>query len=828
MSRGNEPTRLVVVGQGYVGLPLALRAVEAGFDVVGFDIDAERIKRLAAGDSYVEDVPDDRLAVALDSGRFEPAHDPERMAGFDVAVLDVPTPLRDGMPNLSHVEDAASTVSRFLRSGALVVLESTSYPGTTEELVGPILEKGSGLVAGSDFRLAYSPERIDPGNHTWRLDNTPKVVSGVDEASLEAVQAFYGRLVEQTVPVSGTREAELTKLLENTFRHVNIALVNELAMFAAELDIDVWEAIDAATTKPFGYLRFTPGPGVGGHCLPIDPSYLSWKVRRSLGQPFRFVELANDVNEHMPDYLVRRLVLAFNRMGRSVNGSRILLLGLAYKRNTGDAREAPGAIIAQSLRALGAEVRVVDPHIAADSASVSTGRADRGGDRGLRRHGDRDRSRCVRLRAGPDPRLLRLRCPEPAVGTDGRAAVACGGAPRADASRRPGSDDGAVPVDHRWWTMRVVVTGGAGFIGANLCRALTADPAIAEVVALDDLSTGHRHNLGPVEGVDLVEGSILDRALLDRVLQGADAVVHLAARPSVPRSMTDPMASHLTNATGTMEVLEAARRGSRPHIVVASSSSVYGANPTLPKREDMATMPASPYAAGKLAAEAATLAYGRSFGLPVLAFRFFNVFGPLQSAGHAYAAVVPAFIDAALRGEPLPVHGDGAPDPGLHLCRERGRRAARRPPSPGDRPRAGQSGLRDQGLAPRAHRAPREAGGNAPCPPPLRVQAGGRPRLPGRPDPGQAPVPRRRTGRARSRPAGHGRMVRGEGLTPPLAPGTTPRSRPSIPDPVHPRPRPSPSIPDRPDRRSGPSVTGGGQTPTGRAENRRGGPIRQK
>ena len=367
MSKGDEPTRLVVVGQGYVGLPLALRAVEAGFDVVGFDVDAERIKRLAAGDSYVEDVPDGHLAAALDSGRFEPAHDPERMAGFDVAVLDVPTPLRDGIPNLSHVEEAASTVSRYLRAGALVVLESTSYPGTTEELVGPILEKGSGLVAGRDFCLAYSPERIDPGNPTWRLDNTPKVVSGVDEASLEAVQAFYGRLVEQTVPVSGTREAELAKLLENTFRHVNIALVNELAMFAAELDIDVWEAIDAATTKPFGYLRFTPGPGVGGHCLPIDPSYLSWKVRRSLGQPFRFVELANDVNEHMPDYVVRRLMLAFNRMGRAVNGSRILLLGLAYKRNTGDAREAPGAIIAQSLTALGAEVRVVDPHIVADS-----------------------------------------------------------------------------------------------------------------------------------------------------------------------------------------------------------------------------------------------------------------------------------------------------------------------------------------------------------------------------------------------------------------------------------------------------------------------------
>jgi UDP-N-acetyl-D-glucosamine dehydrogenase len=367
VSQSGRPTKLAVVGQGYVGLPLAVRAVEVGFDVVGFDVDSERIKQLAAGESYVEDITNDRLMAALDTGRYRPTDDPECLAGFDVTVIDVPTPLRDGVPNLSFVEEAATTVARHLQPGATVVLESTSYPGTTEELVGPLLEEGSGLTVGRDFHLGYSPERIDPGNPTWQLENTPKVVSGVDDASLGAVQGFYDRLVDRTVPVSGTREAELTKLLENTFRHVNIALVNELAMFAAELEIDVWEAIDAATTKPFGYLRFTPGPGVGGHCLPIDPSYLSWKVRRSLGQPFRFVELANDVNEHMPDYVVRRLLLAFNRMGRTVQGSRILLVGLAYKRNTGDAREAPGTIIAQSLAALGGSVRVADPHLAPDS-----------------------------------------------------------------------------------------------------------------------------------------------------------------------------------------------------------------------------------------------------------------------------------------------------------------------------------------------------------------------------------------------------------------------------------------------------------------------------
>jgi len=366
----SKPDRLVVVGQGYVGLPVAMRAVEVGFDVVGFDLDAARVKRLGAGDSFVEDVADETLSRALATGRYEPTDDPERMVGFDVAVIDVPTPLTDGVPNLSHVQDSAAMLARSLRIGATVILESTTYPGTTEDLVSGILEEGSGLVAGRDFHLGYSPERIDPGNSSWHFANTPKVVSGIDEASLEAVQAFFARLVDRTVPVSGTREAELTKLLENTFRHVNIALVNELAVFAEALGIDVWEAIDAASTKPFGYLRFTPGPGVGGHCLPIDPSYLSWTVRRRLGQPFRFVELANDVNEHMPDYVVSRLTLALNRQRRSVNGSRVLLLGLAYKRNTGDARQSPGMVILHSLTALGADVRIVDPHVAPDVAGV--------------------------------------------------------------------------------------------------------------------------------------------------------------------------------------------------------------------------------------------------------------------------------------------------------------------------------------------------------------------------------------------------------------------------------------------------------------------------
>jgi UDP-N-acetyl-D-glucosamine dehydrogenase len=358
--------RVVVVGQGYVGLPLALHAVEAGHAVVGYDTNESRVKRLCAGESYVEDVTSERLAAALETGRYTPSDEAKACAGFDVAIITVPTPLRDRAPDLSYIESSAATLARYLRPGATVVLESTTYPGTTEELVGPILSEGSGLTVGTDFHLGYSPERIDPGNPTWTLVNTPKVVSGVDAASLAAVQSFYDSIVERTVPISGTREAELTKLLENTFRHVNIALVNELAMFAADLGIDVWEAIDAASTKPFGYLRFTPGPGVGGHCLPVDPSYLSWRVKDRLGQSFKFVELANEVNEHMPDYVVRRLVYALNKNRKSLNGSSILLLGLAYKKNTGDARESAAMVVADRLLALGATVHAVDPHVLAE------------------------------------------------------------------------------------------------------------------------------------------------------------------------------------------------------------------------------------------------------------------------------------------------------------------------------------------------------------------------------------------------------------------------------------------------------------------------------
>jgi nucleotide sugar dehydrogenase len=353
--------RIAVVGQGYVGLPLAMRAAELGFPVTGYDTATGRIDALRDGHSYVEDVSSEQLASAIESG-YTATTDPVALAGFDVAIITVPTPLRDGVPDLSFIEKAASDLAPHLRPGVLVVLESTTYPGTTEELLRPALEH-SGLRAGTDFFLGYSPERVDPGNPKWSLTNTPKVVSGVDADSLAAVTAFYGRLVDTVVPVGSTAEAELVKLLENTFRHVNIALVNELAMFARDLGVDIWNAVEAAGTKGFGFMAFTPGPGVGGHCLPVDPSYLAWRVERRLGHRFRFVELANEVNGGMPDYVVRRAQALLNDHGLAVKGSRILLIGLAYKAGTSDWRESPATIVAQRLTDLGADVRAHDAHV---------------------------------------------------------------------------------------------------------------------------------------------------------------------------------------------------------------------------------------------------------------------------------------------------------------------------------------------------------------------------------------------------------------------------------------------------------------------------------
>ena len=357
-----------------MGLPLAMRAVQVGDHVTGFDVAADRVATLADGRSHVGDVTDTEVADALASGRYRPTDDVQSLDTFDVAVITVPTPLTDGVPDLTYIEQAADALGPLVSPGSLVVLESTTYPGTTDELLAPALEAHSGLKAGVDFHVGYSPERLDPGNTEWTFVRTPKVVSGLTPESLDAVQRFYGEIVERTVPVSTTRIAELTKLLENTFRHVNIALVNELAVHARALDVDIWEAIEAAGSKPFGFTQFWPGPGVGGHCLPIDPSYLSWRIERQLGVTSRFVVTANDINNHMPTYVVQRVQQGLNERKLAVNGSRVLVLGIAYKKNTNDARETPADPIVRGLAELGADVVVHDEHAGPNDLDAVAGR----------------------------------------------------------------------------------------------------------------------------------------------------------------------------------------------------------------------------------------------------------------------------------------------------------------------------------------------------------------------------------------------------------------------------------------------------------------------
>ncbi|MEU8346596.1 nucleotide sugar dehydrogenase [Spirillospora sp. NPDC048832] len=352
---------LVVIGLGYVGLPLAREACLAGLRVGGLDRNARVVAGLKAGLSHIDDVSPAEIADMLEAG-FAPSLDEDILDGARTVVICVPTPLSpEGGPDLTAVRGAAETVARHLVPGTLVVLESTTYPGTTEEVVRPILET-SGLVAGEEFHLAFSPERIDPGNPVYGVRNTPKIVGGLSPACASAASAFYGKFVERVVEAKGTREAEMAKLLENTYRHVNIALVNEMAVFCNELGIDLWDAIDCAATKPFGFQAFRPGPGVGGHCIPIDPNYLSYKVR-SLGYPFRFVELAQEINDRMPRYVAERAQQLLNREGRALKGARVLLLGVTYKADIADQRESPARPVARRLARLGADLAFHDPFV---------------------------------------------------------------------------------------------------------------------------------------------------------------------------------------------------------------------------------------------------------------------------------------------------------------------------------------------------------------------------------------------------------------------------------------------------------------------------------
>jgi UDP-N-acetyl-D-glucosamine dehydrogenase len=370
----SREARIAVLGQGYVGLSAACAAVEAGFSVIGIDVDDMRVRELTRGFLSVSGVEEDDFRAALDSQKLEFTTSPDSIEESEIVLICVPTPLRDSTPDLSHVETASRQIAQRMSHARLVVLESTTYPGTTDQLVRPIMEE-SGLVAGRDFLLAYSPERIDPGNSEFDFRSTPRIVGGVTPEATGVATLFYEQLTDKVLAMSSCRAAELAKLLENTYRHVNIALVNEMAMFCNEMRIDIWEVIDAAATKPFGFMPFYPGPGVGGHCIPLDPTYLSWQVRREAGHQFRILEQAQDVNLQMPGYVATRIGDALNEVGRAVRDSRILVLGVSYKPDIGDIRESPALQVMSNLHKRGAKLSFHDPYVS--TVAVNGGSFDR-------------------------------------------------------------------------------------------------------------------------------------------------------------------------------------------------------------------------------------------------------------------------------------------------------------------------------------------------------------------------------------------------------------------------------------------------------------------
>ena len=352
---------LAVIGLGYVGLPLAIEAANNKLKVAGYDINESVVDSLNKSISHVEDISNKVLKDALSKDLLITS-DSNILGDSEYIVISVPTPLTDYQPDLSYVEAATKSIAENLKKGQIIILESTTYPGTTLEIVKPILEKNSSLLAGEDFLLGYSPERIDPGNKEWTFKNTPKIVSGINEKSLKKISEFYNSIIDEVVEVSGTREAEMVKLIENTYRQVNIAMVNELAILSNMLDIDIWEVVDAAKTKPFGFQSFRPGPGVGGHCIPIDPKYLSFKTRQ-IGQPVRFVELAQEINNSMPNYVISRISELMNKKEILLKNSKILILGVAYKKDIGDTRESPAIDIIESLLDKSVEVSFYDPYV---------------------------------------------------------------------------------------------------------------------------------------------------------------------------------------------------------------------------------------------------------------------------------------------------------------------------------------------------------------------------------------------------------------------------------------------------------------------------------
>ena len=360
---------LGVIGLGYVGLPLVVESCNSGLKVFGYDNNSDKVKKLQNGTSPIEDISDEMLKKALQKD-LTISDSPEALKDCEHIVISVPTPLTDYQPDLSYVKAAARTIAENISKDQVIILESTTYPGTTIEVLIPEIESISELKAGKDFHVGYSPERIDPGNETWNFKNTPKVISGIDDNSTKKIKNFYEKIIDEVVEVSGTKEAEMVKLLENTYRHVNIAFINELAILCNMLDIDIWEVVEAAKTKPFGFESFRPGPGVGGHCIPIDPNYLSFKTRQ-IGKPVRFVELAQEINNTMPSYIVSRILEKMNSLQKPMKNSNILILGVAYKKDISDTRESPSIDIIENLVSKGVNVSFYDPYVESLDLNVS-------------------------------------------------------------------------------------------------------------------------------------------------------------------------------------------------------------------------------------------------------------------------------------------------------------------------------------------------------------------------------------------------------------------------------------------------------------------------
>ena len=365
---------LGVIGLGYVGLPLVVESCNSGLKVFGYDNNSDKVKKLQNGTSPIEDISDEMLKKALQKD-LTISDSPEALKDCEHIVISVPTPLTDYQPDLSYVKEAARTIAENISKDQIIILESTTYPGTTIEVLIPEIESISELKAGKDFHVGYSPERIDPGNETWNFKNTPKVISGIDDNSTKKIKNFYKKIIDEVVEVSGTKEAEMVKLLENTYRHVNIAFINELAILCNMLDIDIWEVVEAAKTKPFGFESFRPGPGVGGHCIPIDPNYLSFKTRQ-IGKPVRFVELAQEINNTMPSYIVSRILEKMNSLQKPMKNSNILILGVAYKKDISDTRESPSIDIIENLVSKGVKVSFYDPYVESLDLNVSVNKEE--------------------------------------------------------------------------------------------------------------------------------------------------------------------------------------------------------------------------------------------------------------------------------------------------------------------------------------------------------------------------------------------------------------------------------------------------------------------